>query len=130
LIRHARRLVEHVVAVLWKERVIIELADVISDLRAELDRARLAAAGSELRFGLGPVELEVMVGLDREGTAGGKVRFWVVELGGEGKVASTSTQRIKLTLTPSLGVPGEGAAAAAASPVSVYVHGAAVAGER
>jgi len=105
----------------------IELADVISDLRAELDRARLAAEGSELRFGLGPVELEVTVGLDREGTAGGKVRFWVVELGGEGKLASTSTQRIKLTLTPSMGVPS---AAEAASPVSVYVHGAAVAGER
>ena len=108
----------------------IELADVISELRAELDRARLAAAGSELRFGLGPVELEVTVGLDREGTAGGKVRFWVVEVGAEGKIASTSTQRIKLTLTPSLGVPGEGGGAAGASPVSVYVHGAAVTGER
>ena len=35
----------------------IELADVISDLRAELDRARLAADGSALRFGLGPVKL-------------------------------------------------------------------------
>ena len=110
----------------------IELADVIGDLRAELDRARLAAEGSALRFGLGPVELEVAVALDREGKTGGKVRFWVAEVGADGKIASTSTQRIKLTLNPSLGVPAESGAqaASAASPVSVYVHGAAVAGER
>src|SRR5215213_5267246 len=108
--------------------MMIELADVISELRVELNRARSAAAGSELRFGLGPVELEVTVALEREGTAGGKVRFWVVELGADGKIASTSTQRIKLTLTPTLGVPSEDAAHPAASAVSVYVHGAAVAG--
>jgi Trypsin-co-occurring domain 2 len=107
----------------------IELADVISQLRAELDRARLAADGSALRFGLGPVELEVSVALEREGTTGGRVRFWVAEVGAEGKIASTSTQRIKLILNPSLGIPGEGGAQAA-SPVSVYVHGAAMAGER
>lgn len=113
----------------------IELADVIGELREELDRARLSADGSALRFGLGPVELEVTVALDREGKTGGKVRFWVAEVGAEGKVASTSTQRIKLTLLPTLGVPGEGGAQAAnaaspASAVSVYVHGAAVPGER
>ena len=99
----------------------IELADVISDLRAELDRARLAADGSELRFGLGPVELEVIVVLDREGATGGKVRFWVAEVGAEGKIASSSTQRIKLILNPSLGVTSQDGAQAA--PVSVYVRG-------
>lgn len=107
----------------------IELADVISDLRAELDRARLAADGSALRFELGPVELEVAVALDREGTTGGKVRFWVAEVGAEGRIASTSTQRIKLTLNPSLAVAGEHGAHAASSK-SVYVHGDAVPGER
>lgn len=102
----------------------IELADVISELRAELDRARLAADGSALRFALGPVELEVTVALDREGTAGGKVRFWVAEVGAEGRVALSSMQRIKLILNPSLGVAGEdGAQAASAAPVSVYVRG-------
>ncbi len=118
----------------------IELADVIRDLRSELDRARSASEQEALRFGLGPVELEVTVALDREGKTGGKVRFWVVEVGAEGKVASTSTQRIKLTLHPTLGIPGDGgepgsaevtATATPATPaVSVYVHGAAVPGER
>jgi len=113
----------------------IELADVISQLRVELDQARLSADGSELRFGLGPVDLEVTVALEKEGQLGGKVRFWVAEVGAEGKIASTSTQRIKLTLNPTLGIPGksgeqEGAASPTVSPVTVYVHGSAVPGER
>jgi Trypsin-co-occurring domain 2 len=113
----------------------IELADVISELRKELDRARLYAEGSALRFGLGPVELEVTVALDRETKAGGRVRFWVAEVDAEGKVASTSTQRIKLALQPTLDAPVEGreqatTVASPASAVTVYVHGAAVPGER
>lgn len=112
----------------------IELADVISELRDELDRARLSAEGSALRFGLGPVELEVTVALDREGEAGGKVRFWVAEVGMDSKVASTSTQRIKLTLQPTVGVAEDGGqpghAVSPASPVTVYVDGTVVPGER
>src|SRR4051812_44820271 len=110
----------------------IELADVISELRAELDRARLASEGSELRFGLGPVELEVTVALGREGKAGGKVKFWVAEVNAEGKLSSISTQRIKLTLNPTLSAAADAEAqpAAGASAVSVYVGGDAVSGER
>ena len=114
----------------------IELAEVISQLRAELDQARKAAEGEELRFGLGPVELEVTVALDREGKTGGKVKFWVAEVGAEGKLSSTSTQRIKLTLQPTIGSPqgsepaGGEAATSPASAVSVYVGGNAVPGER
>lgn len=80
----------------------IELADLISELRRELAIAINAGRGEPLRFELGPVELEVMVGLEREGTAGAKVRFWVVELSGDGQVARSSTQRIKLILQPRL----------------------------
>ena len=106
----------------------IELADVIKELRAELDRARTAADDSALRFGLGPVQLEVTVALDREGSAGGKVRFWVAEASAEARIASTSTQRITLTLNPTLGRPGEEAHTTSAT--SVYVHGTAAPGER
>lgn len=113
----------------------IELAEVLGELRAELDRARLEADGSALRFGLGPVELEVTVALGREGTAGGKVKFWVAEMNAEGKLSSTSTQRIKLTLNPTLNaVGGEDSRPAelraGVSPASVYVGGDAVSGER
>jgi hypothetical protein len=80
----------------------IELAEVVRELRGELDRARAAAGDEELRFELGPIELEVTVGLVREGGAGAKVRFWVVELGGDARATATSTQRVKLTLQPTL----------------------------
>jgi len=112
----------------------IELAEVLSELRTELDRARLEADGSELRFGLGPVELEVTVALGREGKGGGKIKFWVAEANVEGKLSSTSTQRIKLTLNPTLdtggGVDALAESGAGRSPTSVYVGGESVSGER
>jgi len=80
----------------------IELAAVVRQLRDELDEARRDAAGEDLQFELGPVELEMTVALSREGTAGGKVRIWVLEAGAEGKAGSISTQRINLTLHPRL----------------------------
>lgn len=80
----------------------IELASVIRDLRAELERAIVEAEGEALRFELGPIELEVSVALERSGQAGAKVRFWVVESGVEAAVDATSTQRITLTLQPTL----------------------------
>ena len=100
----------------------IELADVIDDLRAELEHAQMRAKGSALRFGLGPVELELTVALSREGKTGGKVRFWVAEVNAEGKLASTSTQKIKLTLNPAV-VAGD-------AKESVYVGGGADDDER
>ena len=107
----------------------IELAEVINELRAELDRARTAPGDSALRFGLGPVQLEVTVALEREGRTGGKVRFWVAEANAEGRVASTSTQRIVLTLNPTLSGPGDGSAQTTPA-MSVYVQGTAAHGER
>lgn len=78
----------------------IELADVIRDLRSQLEQAVAAGAGHELRFELGEIELEVSLALEKTCEGGVKVRFWVVELGGDGKHGQTNTQRIKLTLQP------------------------------
>lgn len=74
----------------------------ISELRRELDQAIDAGTDERLRFELGPVEVEVTVGLDSKGQADAKVRFWVVELGGDAEVARSSLQRIKLTMQPHL----------------------------
>ncbi|GCD99270.1 trypco2 family protein [Embleya hyalina] len=79
-----------------------ELTAVIRDLRAELEAAVTAADGAALLFELGPIELEVSVAVERSATAGANVQFWVVEASGEGKVGSTGTQRINLSLTPRL----------------------------
>jgi Trypsin-co-occurring domain 2 len=80
----------------------IELADVITELRRELDHAMTEGRDERLRFELGPVELEVTVGLEAKGGASAKVRFLVVELGGDGEVGRSSMQRIKLILHPRL----------------------------
>lgn len=78
----------------------IELASVIRDLREELEQAVEAGEGQALRFELGPIELEVQVAVEHSGQDGGRVRFWVVELGRERTREATDTQRIKLVLTP------------------------------
>jgi hypothetical protein len=82
----------------------VELAELIGQLRLELAEAIRAGdrADLDLRFELGPVELELTVAIDKEAKPGAKVRFWVVELGADARVASSSTQRIKLTLDPRL----------------------------
>ncbi len=85
-----------------KGRGVIELASVIRDLREELEQAVAAAEGASLRFELGTIELEVSVALERTAHAGAKVRFWVVESGGDATVNSASTQRITLALQPTL----------------------------
>jgi hypothetical protein len=110
-------------------QTMIDLSDVIADLRGELDAARRAGEGEQLRFELGPVELEVSVVVQKEVGGDAKVKFWVVELGADGKLSSTATQRIKLTLIPRLT-----AAAAANAPAMAdqpaYIAGPTEAGER
>jgi hypothetical protein len=84
----------------------IELGEVIGELRRELQEAMNQGEGQPLRFELGPVELEAIVAVEKGGGGGAKVRFWVIELGGDAKVTQSSTQRIKLALQPRLASGG------------------------
>jgi hypothetical protein len=78
----------------------IPLGRVIADLRAELMEALREGAGKELRFRLKPVELELTLGITSslDGKAG--VKFWVLELGGGGKIENLTTHKLKLVLEP------------------------------
>jgi len=78
----------------------VRLAQAIAMLREELSEAMAEGAGKSVRFNVGPVDLEFQVEVGREGGVGGKVRFWVVEAGAEGKLSSTSTQTVKIHLEP------------------------------
>ena len=97
----------------------LELADVVEELRAELTRAMAAGEGQPLRFEVEDVELELTVGVEREASGKGGVRFWVFELGAEARQQSASTQTVTLTLRPKVAATGEAAA----------IAGEAVAGE-
>jgi hypothetical protein len=89
------------------ENCVIELGELIGELRRELQQAMAAGVGEPLRFELGPVELEATVVVERGGGGNLKVRFWVVEAGGDGKVNEATTQRIKLVLQPRVGATGD-----------------------
>jgi hypothetical protein len=82
------------------EGVVSGLAEAITSLRAELTTAMHAAKGQELQFELGTVHMEFEVEATADVTARGGVRFWVVELGADGKVGRTGTHTVKLELKP------------------------------
>jgi hypothetical protein len=104
-------------------RHVIELSEMIRQLRRELDAAMVDGAGERVRFELGPVEIETTVAVDREAEANGKVRFWVVEAGGSGRDTRSRTQRITLTLQPKAVAPD-------GTSRSAWISGGEVDGER
>ncbi|MFI2288368.1 trypco2 family protein [Streptomyces niveus] len=76
----------------------IELADLLASLRSEISRARLDAAGKDVRFRINSIDLELQVAVEKSAEAKAGVRFWVVSLGGEGAAKSARTHTVKLSL--------------------------------
>jgi hypothetical protein len=85
----------------------IELADVVRNLRIELYRAITGGEKERLQFELGMIELELSVSVEQADGMHGKVRFWVVDLGADLSNKNVSTQTLKLALTPTLAVSGQ-----------------------
>lgn len=80
----------------------IELAPFIQELRRELLHAVHAADREWLQFVLGPVELELTVGVQQTTGASASLKFFVLEMGGDVDRVHSSTQRLKITLQPAL----------------------------
>ena len=78
----------------------VGLADAITALRRELNTAMSAGKSDDLRFGLGPVELEFLLEVKRDGGGEAGVRFGVVTVGVKGDMSKASTHRVKLVLQP------------------------------
>ena len=78
----------------------VPVGELIRVLRSELEGAVATGEGHDLVFGLGPIELELTVGVTREGKGEAGVKLWALTLGGSRSVAAEQTQRIKLTLAP------------------------------
>jgi Trypsin-co-occurring domain 2 len=81
---------------------LVPLSVAVSRLREEVWAAVSAAAGEELVFTLGPIEVEFQVAVTdaRGGEVG--VRFWVVSLGAKALRSREQTQSVRFTLTPHL----------------------------
>ncbi|GAA0631329.1 hypothetical protein GCM10009535_03570 [Streptomyces thermocarboxydovorans] len=76
----------------------IELAELLASLRSEIDRARLDAAGKDVRFRINSIDLELQVAVEKSAEAQAGVRFWVVSLGSGGSAKSAHTHTIRLSL--------------------------------
>lgn len=78
----------------------VELTDAISALRRQLGDALRVSEDEQVRFRLGPVELEFALTVKKDVHDDGGVRFGVVSLGVSGGAARDSVHRVKLTLQP------------------------------
>lgn len=71
-------------------------------LRAELEDAWKAGAGSTVQFGVGDITLTLSMVATKKKGFGGKLRWWVVEGGGDASSERAATQTMVLTLKPAL----------------------------
>ncbi|MDT4331335.1 trypco2 family protein [Methylomonas sp. MED-D] len=78
----------------------IPLADMLIDLRAELDKAQREGDGKKLRFRVESIDLELQVTVTKSAEAGGGVKFWVVNADGKAKRDKGTVQKLHLKLNP------------------------------
>jgi Trypsin-co-occurring domain 2 len=80
----------------------VGLASALEVLRSELETAWEAGKDKRVRFRATRVLVTLQAVARREGEVGGKLRWYVIEAGGGGKVAAEATQTLELTLEPQL----------------------------
>lgn len=78
----------------------IPLAEAVKTLRTELLTAIAEGADKDLKFALGPVDLELQLEVSKEAGGEAGIKFWVLSIGGKGGRSSGTTHTVKLTLTP------------------------------
>ena len=79
----------------------IELADLVTSMRSEINRAWSQGQYDVVGFEAGPIEVEVVTEVEVVQVEG-KVtaKFWVLEVEAEAGRTRTTTQRITFSLTP------------------------------
>ncbi|GGW59031.1 trypco2 family protein [Streptomyces xantholiticus] len=82
------------------ETAVVGLAEVIGQIRDELESAQRAGEGRDLRFSVESVNLEFAVQVRREGGGRAGLRIGVLTAGGSATAARDTTHTIKVELKP------------------------------
>ena len=77
-----------------------ELHEAIAAIRVGIERAVAEGADSEVRFEVGPVELELVATVHKDASGEVKVSLLPWSASAKGGASTDRTQRIKLTLQP------------------------------
>jgi len=80
----------------------IELAEMLTELRAQLLEARAKGAEQALRFEIADVEIEVQIATTKSAEGQGGVKFWVYNAEAGVAASEGTTQRLKLKLRPTV----------------------------
>lgn len=78
----------------------VQLATALESLREELEAAYEHGRNRRIRFRIDEVTLTVQVVARREKEGSGKLRWWLVEAGGQVSSGSERTQTLVVTLQP------------------------------
>src|SRR3954462_4643356 len=78
----------------------VQLANALESLREELEAAYEQSRNRRIRFRVSDVTLTVQVVARRETEGSGKLRWWLIEAGGQASAGSETTQTLGLPLQP------------------------------
>jgi hypothetical protein len=78
----------------------VELASAIGEVRRQIARAVDEGEGSPIAFRAGPIELELEVAYTSATDGSGGVDVWVVSAQAHHERSTTTTHRLRVTLTP------------------------------
>ena len=78
----------------------IPLSEMLAELRKELLEAKLEGQGSDLKFLIEDIEIELQIATTKEAGVDGGVKFWVYNAEAKVDISEARTQKLKLKLKP------------------------------
>lgn len=78
----------------------IPLPNLLSQLRQDLSQAQADGEGSDLRFQIEDIEIELQLVATQKAEGGGGIKFWVINADAKIEGSQALTQKLKLKLKP------------------------------